>query len=170
MEKKSISAVTAGLITAAILIIIALVVYFAKLTDEKWTQYLGLTVYMLAIVTCINIHAKQVGHAASFGQLIGFGFRMIPVIIVMMVLYTVASVYMFPEVKQAFLEYQRTEALKLQNNTEAQIDENIKALSKNYTILIVMGQLFFYMVCGALATVTGAVIAKKIPTSTLQNQ
>lgn len=169
MEKKTISAVTGGLITAAVLIVIALVVYFAKLTDEKWTQYLGLTVYMLAIVTCINIYAKQAGQT-SFGQLIGFGFRMIPVIIVMMVLYTVASTYMFPEVKQAFLEYQRSEALKLQNNTEAQIDENIKNLSKNYTILIVMGQLFFYMVCGALATVTGAVIAKKIPTSTLQNQ
>ncbi|WP_276481344.1 DUF4199 domain-containing protein [Paraflavitalea pollutisoli] len=170
MEKKTISAVTAGLITAAILIVLALVIYFTKRNEEQWPQYLGIGVYMVAIVAFINIHANQVGRTASFGQLLGFGFRIIPVVIILMVLYTVASNYMFPEVKQNFLDYQRTEALKLQNNTEAQIDENIKNLSKNYTILLVMGQLFFYMVGGALATVTGAVIAKKIPTSTLQNQ
>lgn len=170
MEKKMTSAVTAGLITAATLIVLALVIYFAKLNDEQWPQYLGIGLYMVAIVAFIQLHAGQTGGNASFGQLIGFGFRIIPVVIILMILYTVASVYLFPEVKQAFLDYQRTEALKLQNNTEMQIDENIKNLSKNYTILIVMGQLFFYMVGGALATVTGAVIAKKNPTTTLQNQ
>lgn len=170
MEKKTISAVKAGLITGLALIALALVVYFAKLNEEKWTQYLGLTIYMLSIVAGINIYGKQTGRTASIGELFSFGFRMVAVVICLMVLYTVASNYMFPEVKQAFLDYQRAEALKAQNATEAQIDEDIRNLSKNYTILIIMGQLFWYMVLGAVASVTGAVIAKKIPTSTFQNQ
>ncbi|MDF2189190.1 DUF4199 family protein [Paraflavitalea sp. CAU 1676] len=167
MEKKTTSAVTAGLITAATLIVLALLLYFTKQHGEKWGQYAGLTIYMVSIVIGISIHAKQTGHSASFGILFSYGFRMVAVVISMMVLYTIASVYLFPEVKSEFLEFNRAAALKLQDKTPAQIDEDIRMLSKNYMILIIMGQLFYYMVLGAIAAVTGSIIAKK---SAPQNQ
>lgn len=170
MEKKTTSAVSAGLITAAILVILALVLYFTKLHGERWGQYAGLTIYMVAIVIGISNHAKQTDYRAGFGILFSYGFRMVAVVISMMVLYTVASVYLFPDVKKEFLEFNRSAALKLQEKTPAEVEEDIRMLSKNYIILIIMGQLFYYMVLGAIAAATGAIIAKKNPPSALEKQ
>lgn len=161
MEKKPTSAVKAGLITSLVLIVLALVLYFTKQHDQKWGQYAGLTLYMLAIVIGISIHGKESGYRAGFGLLFSFGFRMVAVVISMMVLYTIASVYMFPDVKREFLEFNRAAALKLQDKTPAQVEDDIRMLSKNYIILIIMGQLFYYMVLGAIASATGALITKK---------
>ncbi|AXY74430.1 DUF4199 family protein [Paraflavitalea soli] len=169
MEKKTTSAVTVGFLTGLVLVVLALVVYFTKLYLEKWGQYLGLGIFMAAIIWAVINHGKETNHSAGFGTLFGFGFKTVAVVICIMVIYTALSGYLFPDVKEAIIENSRAEALKQPNVSEADVEQGLQMFAKNYTMFIIMIILFWYLVLGVIASLIGAAVTKKIPQSPFEN-
>lgn len=163
MEKKPTSAVTIGLLAALVLIVLALVVYFANLYTEKWAQYLGIIIFAVAVIWGVVNHGKETGYQATFGGLFGFGFKIVAVITCLMILYTIVSGYLFPDVKEKIMEQARNEAAKNPSADPNQIEQGMQMFERNYTMFLVLGLVFWYVISGAIASLIGAAVTKKRP-------
>lgn len=163
MEKKTTSAVTIGVLVSLVLIVLALVIYFAKMYTAKWAQYLGICIFAGAIIWAVINHGKETGHQAGFGSLFGFGFKVAAVITCIMILYTIASGYLFPDVKETIMEQARAEAAKNPNADPGQVEQGMQMFERNYTLFIVLGLIFWYVISGAIAALIGAALTKRRP-------
>lgn len=163
MEKKPTSAVTIGLLAGLILIVLALVVYFANLYTEKWAQYLGIIIFCVAVIWGVINHGKETNNQSTFGTLFGFGFKIVAVITCLMILYTVVSGYLFPDVKEKLMEQARNEAAKNPSADPNQIEQGMQMFERNYTMFLVLGLVFWYVISGAIASLIGAAVTKKRP-------
>ena len=169
MEKKPTSSSVIGIILCAILIVISLVVYFLELFTEQWIQYVGLAVLFGGVIWAVINNGKERNNNVTFGNLFGFGFKVIAVVIVVMVLYTLLSGYLFPDMKTKIIEVARTRALANPNADPAQVKTGMDIFERNYTLFLVIGVVFWYLILGIIASLIGAAAAKKNPGSPFQN-
>ncbi|MBO9561989.1 MAG: DUF4199 family protein [Niastella sp.] len=161
MERKTTSAVTIGLLASLVLIVLALVIYFANLYTERWIQYVSIAIFGGSIIWGVVNHGKETGYQATFGGLFGFGFKIVAVITVLMVAYTIAQGFLFPEIKEKFVEQARIEAAKNPNADPNQIEQGIQWFEKNFTMFMIFILLFWYVISGAIAALIGAAVTKK---------
>lgn len=163
MEKKITSPVNAGLIISLILIVFTLILYFTGLYLQQWTQYFAFAIFVGGIIWCVRNHGKETDYTATFGNLFGYGFKMVAVITCVMILYTVISGYIFPEIKEKMLENATEQALKNPKADEEQVRKGMEMFANNYNLFIIMGLLFWYLAMGAIASLIGAAVTRKSP-------
>ena len=169
MEKKPTSSSVIGLIISAVLIVISLAVYFLDLFTEQWIQYVGLVVLFGAIIWAVINNGQERKNNVTFGNLFSFGFKVTAVVIVIIVLYTLLSGYIFPDMKEKIIESARTRALSNPKADPTQIKTGMDIFEKNYTLFLVIGVVFWYLILGVIASLIGAAVAKKTPASPFQN-
>ena len=167
MEKKVTSHVTKGLILALILIVFSLTVYLLELYTEQWIQYIGFVVLFAGILWSVIIFGKQNDYDKSFGSLFSHGFKMAALVAVLMIGYTVLSNFIFPDVKDKIIEMSREQALKNPNANESDVEKGMEFFSKYFTLFIVIGIIFWYLIIGAIASLIGAAVTKKNPSSNM---
>ena len=166
MEKKATSTVIIGLVISLILIVISLVIYFTGMYTESWIQYLTSCIFLGAIIYAVINHGKETNNTATFGNLFGYGFKVAATVTVIMVLYTVLSMYIFPDVKAKFIEIARQKALENPGANESQIEQGMAMYEKNFTLFTVIGIIFWYLILGVVASLIGAAVTKKRPNAT----
>lgn len=169
MEKKVTSSVMMGLMVALVLIVISLVTYFTGVYTESWNQYLGFVILFAAILISVLIHAKEVDYRDTFGKLFGFGFKVAATATCIMILYVVLSSFLFPDVKTKIMEVARENALKQPNANPDQVEQGMQFFEKNFTLFVILGIIFWYLVIGCVASLIGAAVAKKRPASEFEN-
>ena len=169
MEKKITSPVIAGLVISLMVIVLGLIMYFTGLYLQTWTQYLGFAILFGGLLFAVINHGKENAANVTFGKLFGFGFKTTTVIICIILLYTIASGYLFPEVKQKIIEMSREQALKQPGANESQIEQGMEMFEKNYTLFIIIGLIFWYALIGAITSLIGAAVTKKNPQSPFDN-
>jgi hypothetical protein len=163
MEKKQTTAVTAGIILALILIVLALVTYFTGMYMQSWSQYIGFVIIVGGIIWAVTNHGKEKEYTETFGQLFSYGFKVTAVITCLMILYTLISGFVFPEIKEKIIEAARTQALKNPGANEDAIEQGMNMFAKNYNLFIILGILFWYLLMGVISSLIGAAITKKQP-------
>jgi hypothetical protein len=172
MEKKPTSATVMGLLLALILVVFSLVTYFANLYMEPYVAVLSGVLLFAGILITVLLHAKEVDHRDSFGNLFGFGFKATAAATVVMIAYGILQGVIFPDIKTRFLEAQRTAAYERPEaaiNREA-IEKGLDMIDKNYTLMMVLGVIFWMLVIGALASLIGAAVSKKnMPITSFDN-
>jgi drug/metabolite transporter (DMT)-like permease len=165
MEKKITSPVTVGLILSLILIVFSIVMYLTGLYTQTWGQYAGFVLLFAGIVWGIMNYGKEKNHEVTFGNLFAFGFKIAAVAACLVVLYSVLSGYIFPEVKGKFIDIARQKALSNPNANEEQVEKGIEMFAKNYNLFIIIGIVFWYLLIGIITSLIGAAITKKNPPS-----
>jgi hypothetical protein len=170
MEKKPTSSVVSGLFISLVLIVFALVVYFANLYTAKWAQYAGTLIFVGAVIYAVINNGKENKNQVTFGNLFAFGFKVVAVVTCMMILYTILSGVIFPDVKEKVMENARMEALNNPNPnaTPEQIEQGMKLFENNYTLFLIFGLSFWYLISGVIAALIGAGVAKKEPKQPFQ--
>jgi hypothetical protein len=172
MEKKPTSATVMGLLIALILVVFSLVTYFANIYTEGYVAILSGVLLLACILVAVLLHAKEVDYRESFGNLFGFGFKATAAATVVMIAYGILQGIVFPDIKTRFLEAQRTAAYErpeAATNQEA-IEQGLNMLDKNYTLMMVLGVIFWMLVIGALASLIGAAVSKKnVPNTSFDN-
>jgi hypothetical protein len=171
MEKKATSSTTMGLLVGLILIVCSLVIYFTGLYTETWAQYIGFVLLFGGIILSVLMHAKEVDNQTTFGKLFGFGFKVTAAVTVLMIVFVVLQGMIFPDIKTRFMEVARDQAYKYPEaaaNKDA-IDQNLSMVEKNFTFIVILGILFWYLVIGAIASLIGAAIPKKRPVTKFEN-
>lgn len=163
MEKKITSPVNAGIIISLILIVLTLVLYFTNLYTQQWSQYIGFVIFLGGIIWAVRNHGKELDYTATFGNLFGFGFKTAAVITCIMILYTILSGYIFPDIKEKIIANATEQALAKPGVDEEQVRKGMEMFANNYNLFIIMGILFWYLAIGAISSLVGAALTKKTP-------
>jgi Protein of unknown function (DUF4199) len=170
MEKKITSPVVAGITISLILIVLSIVTYFTGLYTKTWSQYCGFVILLGGILWAVVNNSNEKNHDVTFGNLFGYGFKVTAVIICLVILYSILSGYLFPDVKQKIMELAKQQALARPGADEDQVEKGMEMFEKNYTLFIVIGIIFWYIVIGVIASLIGAAVSKKNPSSEFENQ
>lgn len=141
-----------GLITAMLMIAIALVTFYSNMPANSVFQYLVYAVYALGIVWTLVAWALSGRSSGSFGDMFNHGFRCFIVVTLVMVLFTGLFSYSHPEFAEESSRYYREELLKDKNNLPNDIDSAVARYKKNYTLTLVYGSIIGYLIIGAAVT------------------
>jgi len=163
MKKQSSDYLGKGLLLSLVLMVLGLIGGFAHLQFESWYKWLPTLIQTIAIIIfCIQFGKQQTG-TVTFGKVFGYGFKVSLVVSVLMVVYTMLSVFViFPEFTDQALQQARAGMEAKGNLTEDQIDQGMAFTKKFFqpiplAIFAFLGTLFF----GTIAALLGAAFTKK---------
>lgn len=167
MEKKVTSHLTKGLIIALILIVLSVVTTILELYTIQWLQYVGFLILCGGIIWAVMSYGKENDYDKNFGSLFAHGFKTMAVVTILVLLYTFLSGFIFPDAQQKIIDMARQKALERANGNEAQIEQGMAMFEKNFTLFIVIGIVFWYLIIGAVSSLIGAAITKKNPNNNM---
>ncbi|NML38684.1 DUF4199 domain-containing protein [Chitinophaga sp. G-6-1-13] len=149
-----------GLITSAIMVVLSVLFYILNLNQEKWAQWVGVLVMGVGIILAsINFSKINDGHV-TFGNVFGNGFKASLIISVITIAFSAIMLMIFPDIRDKALEVSRLE-LEKKNMSEEQIEQAIGFTKKFFMIFVIVGGLFFSVICGVIASAIGAAVARK---------
>ncbi|MGN7823281.1 DUF4199 domain-containing protein [Chitinophaga varians] len=149
-----------GLIISAIMVVLSVLFYILNLSQEKWAQWVGTLVMGVGIVLAsINFSKINDGHV-TFGNVFMNGFQASLIIAVITVIFSVIMVLIFPDIIEKIMETSRLDMEK-KGMPEEQIEQGINFARKFFLIFMVIGGIFLSVICGVIASVIGAAIARK---------
>lgn len=148
-----------GLITAACMIGVALFTYYGGLPANSPFQYLIYAFYAIGIVWTLVAYSKSDINTGKFGEAFNQGFRCFVVITLIMVIFTFAFSSMHPEFAEESSKAYKEELIKNPGDkTPAEIEDAVSAYKKGYTMALVYGAIFGYLIIGAVVTAVTSLI------------
>jgi membrane protease YdiL (CAAX protease family) len=163
MKKKSIDYLGKGLIISLVLMVVDLIGGFAHLRFDTWFRWLStLLLIILLIIFCIQ-YGKQQTDGVTFGKVFGYGFKISLVVAVLMVIYSLLSIYLiFPEYIDQVLAKTRTDLEAKGGISDEQIDQAVNMTKKFMQPVPIMLVTFLVMLFfGTIGSLLGAAFAKK---------
>jgi TRAP-type mannitol/chloroaromatic compound transport system permease large subunit len=160
-EGKPISHITAGLIIAAAIIILSVVMSIAGAGNDPGGGSISYIVMILGLVLFIRQHGKATDYTQSFGELFSYGFKATTMVILIFVVFLIAMSYIQPELKQKVMEATRLELEKRKNFTDTEIDRMMDMTSRYFWIVLIGTSMFFLALVGAVGSLIGAAVTKK---------
>jgi uncharacterized membrane protein len=153
---------TKGLVLSLILVVIAMATYFSGVNMSSGIQYLGYAIFVAGIIFFINQYGKQINYASTFGGYFSHGFKISAIVTVIMILYVVIFILLFPEFKDKAMEEARKN-MQSKNLSEEQMNQAIEVSRKFFMTFLILGTLVGYILFGVIASLIGAAITKKNP-------
>ncbi len=163
MEQTITTTTTKGIIIGLVLIVIAIIIYFANVDINGPIKWLSNVVFVIGIIWSISYYGKQVNHNATFGNYFAHGFKVAAMVTVLMIIYLIIFILLFPEFKDKAMEMARVGMEKGGKLTSEQITQALTMTSKFFMVFAIGGTLLGYLIFGALASLVGAAITKKAP-------
>ena len=169
-EKKIVSPQIKGLIIALILIVVGIAAYFTGLAYESWFSWASSGIFCLAVIFACIHYANQKDGFVTFGNVFGHGFKITAVTTVIVLVYSVIAItVLFPEMKEKIFEMQQAEMEKKDMPSE-QVETTMNMMRKYFTLFMILGLIFGYLVTGCIGSLLGAAFAKKKPINPLTQQ
>jgi len=141
-----------GVITALLMIGIALAVYYSGQPASSPFQYLIYVIYALGITWTLLAYRRSSAFTGKFADLFSQGFRCFIVVTLMMVIFTFAFTKMHPEFAEEAATMYKEQQLKEKNRLPADIEADAAKYKKSYTTVIVYGAIIGYLIIGAGVT------------------
>jgi hypothetical protein len=163
MEQKATSTVTKGLVISLIMIVCSLGIYFAGMEINSPLKWLSYCIYIIGIIASILQYGKQIDHNSTFGNYFAHGFKIAAVVTVIMVIYMVVFVWLFPDFKEKVIDEARKAMNERENTSDEQKAQAIEMTKKLFMVFVVGGTLIYNIIVGAIASLIGAAVAKKNP-------
>lgn len=163
MEQTVTTSTTKGIVISLVLIVLALAAFFLNLDPQSGFQYISYVIYIAGIVWSVYIYGKQIDHNSTFGNYFAHGFKVAALVTVIMIIYIVIFVNIFPEMKEKGMEAARKNMESRGQMTQEQINQALTFSKKFFTVLVIGTTLLGYLIFGAIASLIGAGITKKNP-------
>jgi hypothetical protein len=167
-NKKSINHFAAGAISASVIIIYSLIVYFANLPMRNnatgWIVYL---IFILVLAFLVKYYGDSNNNQLSFGNLFAFGFKSTAFAIVLILFFVIISYLMLPDMQERIWQATRQQMEK-QNRSDEEIEKAIEMGKKFIWIGLIGGTILIYAILGAIGSLIGAAITKKKPYNPLE--
>jgi uncharacterized membrane protein YciS (DUF1049 family) len=170
MEKKPTPPITSGLVVSLVLIVLSIVAYLTGIEQDGWYRWVSLLILCIAVILVVINFGKQSDNNVTFGNLFAYGFKTSAVVTCIMIVFSIAWFLIFPEMKEKAIEAARKQMEQKQQLSEEQIESAIAMTRKTFTVFLIIGLIFFYLVIGVISSLIGAAIAKKNPQTPFQNQ
>lgn len=152
-----------GGLTGLAMVIVSLLVY---ILDKDMDSSMGFLIYIPFIVGIImnaTAYSKANAHDITFGNAYGSCFKASCIIALVMVAYSVLSIFIFPEMKEKGMEIAYQKMSENEAMTDEQIDQWMDGMSKYYIPMTIGAIMFSMIFWGAILSLLGAAIAKKNP-------
>ncbi len=150
-----------GLVAGILTVILAMVMHFAKLEEKPLVGWLTYIPFLAAMVMNAMNFSKTNDGYVTFKQLFGSCFKASMIVALFMVVWTVVSLYAFPEIKEKALETARIEMLKKPGMTDDTADAALNIVKKGYGTILVSSAVFGSLFIGAIFSLIGATVAQK---------
>lgn len=157
----NISPALKGLITAILMVAAILGIYATNKEDGgSILQYLVYGLYAVGIVWTLLAYKQTDAFTGKFADSFGQGFKCFIVVTLGMALFYGVFNYLHPEfAEQTAIAYR--EQLVKEKGLPNEIDEAVATFKKQYTLKLVSGAIFGYLIIGALLTAVLSAILKK---------
>lgn len=164
-QDKKITTLQKGLLISGLLIVISVGFYLAGFQTQKWTQWIGYLIFMSGVMWACISYGKENDNMISFGNIFSHGFKVSSIITCMMIAFSVVFVLLYPEIKETAMDMARQEMEKNEQITEEQIEMALSMTQKYFTVFMIGGALVGYLIMGAIASLIGAAVTKKNPST-----
>ena len=163
MDKQITSHILKGAILGGISILFSIIIYVFNLYTTQWLNWLSYAILIGGIIYGNILFANQNENNVTFGNIFAHGFKTTAVVIVITVLYTVLSLFIFPDMVDKIIEISRTAMAKNPQMTDEMIEQGIAMTKKLFLPFAIAGAIFGTGFLGAIASLIGAAVAKKNP-------
>jgi hypothetical protein len=169
-QTKPVSHVVAGLIIAAAVIVLSLVMNFSGNTANASGGWLTYCVIIGGLAYFVNRHGKETNYTSTFGNLFSFGFKATAVFTILFIVFLIIFNLLFPEFKEKAMEMARHNLEEQGKLTEDQIDQALQMTKKYFWIFAIGGTMLGFIIIGAIGSLIGAAITKKRPNNPFEQQ
>ncbi|MEO6611851.1 MAG: DUF4199 domain-containing protein [Chitinophagaceae bacterium] len=146
-----------GVITAALMIAVILGIYYSGKNANPGWQYLVYIIYALGIAWTVISYRKSPAFTGSFGSIFGQGFKCFIVVTLLMAIFYGIFNYQHPEFAEETALAYKEQLVMGKQKTPPEIETEVATYKKQYTLKLVSGAIFGYLIIGA--GVTAAVSA-----------
>jgi Protein of unknown function (DUF4199) len=171
MEKKPISHFIAGVIVAGLIIIYTIILYFTGMQTNQAMGWVSYAILIVGIMYFVQAYGKANNYHLTFGNLFAYGFKSAAFSALIVIAFSVIFNLIFPEFKEKIFETARQNMEAQGKYTDDQINTGMEVTRKFFMVFIIAGSLFFFAIFGAIGSLIGAAITKKIVSeSPFENQ
>lgn len=143
-----------GIITAASMIALFLLLYQPGRDADSRLQFLVYGLYGAGIVWTLLVYRKSASFTGKFMETFSQGFKCFVVVTLCMALFYGIFNYMHPEFAAEMAASYKDQLLKEKNHLPTEIEDAVATFKKQYTLKLVSGAIFGYLIIGT--GITGA--------------
>lgn len=147
-----ISAALKGLITAALMVAVFLGIYYSGKNADARLQYLVYIFYALGITWTILAYRQSPSFTGKFGESFSQGFKCFIVVTLLIAIFYGIFNYQHPEFAEETAKAYKENLVKENQKTPLEIESEIATFKKQYTLKLVSGAIFGYLIIGAGVT------------------
>lgn len=152
-----------AIIISLVLIVYSLVIQYTGQGQNKSLGFITFIILMGGIIwSCIS-YANQNNANVTFGNVFAHGFKVTAGVAAIMAIFSYLLFNLIsPDLKDEALRQMQTELQKSKASDE-QIEKTIELTGKYFNVFTIGGQMLFFIIAGAIASLIGAAVAKKNP-------
>ncbi|HVG40917.1 MAG TPA: DUF4199 domain-containing protein [Chitinophagaceae bacterium] len=169
-QTKPVSHVVAGLLIAAAVIVINLILNFTGNSGNTSAGMLMYLVIIIGLAIMVNRYGKSTNYTQSFGNLFSYGFKATAVFTIMFIIFLIIFNLMFPEFKEQAMEMARTKLEERGSLSDDEMDKALEISKKYFWIFAIGGTMLGFIIVGAIGSLLGAAITKKRPNNPFEQQ
>jgi hypothetical protein len=167
---KPVSHVVAGLIIAAAIIVLAIIMNFAGNSGDASGGALNYIIIIGGLAYFVNRYGKETNYTATFGNLFSYGFKATAVFTIIFIAFLILFNLLFPEFKEKAMEMAQQRLEEQGKLNEDQIDQAVQMTKKYFWIFAIGGTMLMFIIIGAIGSLIGAAITKKRPNNPFEQQ
>lgn len=153
-----------GIISGIIMVITGLIMYQTGIIFKpgmKYLSYLNNLPFLICIILNGMAYSKANDSFVTFGNVFSSCFKASLVAGVIMLVWSIICIFLFPEMKEKILEMVHQELLKNPAMTDETIETAINMQRKFWNVFMILGSIFNALFWGALFSLLGGAFAKK---------
>jgi len=159
MESKQKTHIKKGLIIAAALIILDIVLQLIHQQPEQWVFYANSAILIVGVISSIYIEGEENVEKKDFSSLFGYGFQVAVVTVCILFIYTILSVYLvFPESVLTIYNERINQAKKLPKFDLAQVTSQKEMALKVIRISLISSVVMLNLAVGIAGSLFGTLI------------
>jgi hypothetical protein len=160
MEKKN-THIVYGFITGIVMVIVGLVVYLAGAAFKPGAQYIAYIPFLAGIILNAIAYSKANYTLVSFGSVFGSCFKASMIVTIVILVWSVVSMTIFPDMKEKAMTMAREQMAKNPKVTDEQIEMSMNIMKKYWSAFLIAGAIFGTLFFGAIFSLIGGAVAKK---------
>ena len=148
----NISPAIKGIITAALMIAVFLGIYYSGKDADPRLQYLVYILYAVGITWTVVSYRKSSSFTGKFGNTFSQGFKCFIIVTLLVALFYGIFNYQHPEFAEETANVYKETLAKENQKTPLEIEAEVSTFKKQYTLKLVSGAIFGYLIIGAGVT------------------
>ncbi|NCX96116.1 MAG: DUF4199 domain-containing protein [Chitinophagia bacterium] len=154
--------ITYGTVAGISMVVVMLILHITGLAyaNKIYNNIAWIPFLMIMILNAIS-YSNSLDNYVTFGQVFGNSFKAAMVTTLIIIAYSVLTIFVFPEMKEKAMGLVQDEMMKQGKVDEATMDKAMSITRNFYPVILISSSVFTGLFYGALFALIGALVAKK---------